>query len=460
MDFNIVIGTDSYKLGHWPLYPMNTDSVYSYFEARTGAKFSWTVFAGLQPIMTDYLEGSVVTQSKIDAAARLAAAHFGNDKIFNREGWEYILHEHGGRLPVKIRAVPEGTPVPNSNVLMTVENLDPKCWWLTNHLETILTHVWYSSTVATLSRKTKEMMKLYMDQTANDEVTAWKLPYMLHDFGYRGTSSIESAGMGGMAHLVNFKGTDTIRGIEYAMEYYNSDVCGESVIATEHSVMCSLGPEGEWKIFKNAMDVFPTGVISIVGDSYDIFRAAAEIVGEKLHDQIMNRDGVFVLRPDSGDPTTTVIKLLKILDSKFEGYRNPKGFKVLNDKVRLIWGDGVDYDGIYDILREMKEQGWSAENIVFGMGGGLLQRVNRDTQRFAFKCCAQQRDGEWCDIYKDPIDTTKVSKKGRLSLVQDDDGNFRTVKEGHVNDILETVFENGEITKRYTFDEVRKNAEL
>lgn len=458
MQNNIVTLTDSYKFTHWKQYPDNTDSVYSYFEARTGAKYSETVFFGLQYLLKEYLEGVVVTGGNIRRGADLAKAHFGNPDIFNLKGWEYILNEHKGRLPVKIRAVPEGTPVPVGNVLMTVENLDPRCFWLTNHLETLLTHVWHASTVATLSWKTKLMLRRWLEQTADQEAMAACLPFMLHDFGFRGVECVEAAGIGGAGHLVNFLGTDTVKAIEVAMEYYGSDVCAYSVPATEHSVMTSYGPEGEVKVFEKLLDEYPTGILSVVSDSYDIFNAAMNIIGGELKERILERDGVFVVRPDSGEPVSTVLKLLDILWACFEGEVNEKGYKALNPKIKLIWGDGIDYDGIYDILRAMESAQWSAENIVFGMGGGLLQKINRDTQRFAFKCCAQKRDGEWYDIYKEPLDKTKTSKKGRLALVRSEDDSLRTEREGHLGDILETVFENGDIVKEYTFDDVRANA--
>lgn len=467
MKNNIITLTDSYKLTHWKQYPKGTQHVYSYFESRRGAKFDNTVFFGLQYILKEYLEGMVVTKDGIDQAAKLAKAHL-NGELFNKAGWEYILEKYGGRLPVRIKAVAEGSVIPASNVLMTVENTDPNCWWLTNYLETLLTHVWYPSTVATLSRDVKGMIRGFLQRTSNKMDG---LPFMLHDFGFRGVSSVESAGIGGAAHLVNFMGTDTVKAIEVAMQYYESQVCAFSVPATEHSIMTALGPEGEEKIFSHVLDQYPTGIVSVVSDSYDIFRACEEIIGTKLRDRILKRDGVFVVRPDSGDPVTTVMKILDILGAKF-GYENNAiangtEWKVLNPKVRVIWGDGLEPDTIRAILTAMYDAGWSAENIVFGMGGGLLQKVNRDTQRFAFKSSAQCREGEWFDIFKKPKDESKASKRGRLSLVRMEGAHgaaYATVAEGFVSEgkplanLLETVFENGRITRQYTFDEVRKNA--
>lgn len=460
---NIITLTDSYKFGHHNMYPDGTETVYSYLEARNGAKYSYTVFFGLQYLLKEYLVGQVVTREKIDHAAALAAKHFGNPNIFNRAMWEHILAKHDGRLPVRIRAVPEGTPVPNSNVLMVVENTDPACFALTNHLETLLTHVWHPCTVATLSRKVKEQVKHFLEETS---MSLDGLPFMLHDFGFRGVSSVESAGLGGAGHLVNFMGTDTVRAIEVAMEYYGADVCAYSVPATEHSVMTSFGPDGEEKIFERLLEKYPKGILSVVSDSYDIFRACADIIGTKLRDKILARDGVFVVRPDSGDPVAVVLKILEILGDKFGTTTNEKGFKELPPKLRILWGDGLDHDAIYDILFAMSNAGWAASNMAcLGMGGGLLQKVNRDTQRFAFKCSAQFRDGQWQDIFKEPVDKTKCSKRGRLALCRIEGAHgsvLRTVPEAKTGgaDILQTVFEDGELKREYTFDEVRRNAAL
>src|ERR1035437_6758830 len=151
MKNNIITLTDSYKLNHFAQYPKGTEYIYSYFESRNGAKFNKTLFFGLQYYLKQYLSGKVVTREGIESAAKLVKFHLGSEKLFNRDMWEYILIKHDGRLPVVIKAVPEGTPIPVSNALMTVQNTDPYLTApLTNHLETILSQVWAPSTVATL----------------------------------------------------------------------------------------------------------------------------------------------------------------------------------------------------------------------------------------------------------------------------------------------------------------------
>ncbi|MCD8140717.1 MAG: nicotinate phosphoribosyltransferase [Planctomycetaceae bacterium] len=451
MPLSIPLLTDGYKLTHHAQYPAGTESVYSYFESRVGATYSDTTFFGLQYILKRFFTGAVVREDDIAAAKAFTAAYFHHDGYFNEAMWRHIVRNHGGRLPVRIRAVPEGMAVPASNVLVTVENTDPACFALTNHLETVLSHVWYPCTVATLSRKMKSVVERFLLETADPDALA-ALPLMVHDFGYRGVESVDAAGIGGAAHLVNFQGSDTVAGIQLAMQYYNEpEVVGSAVPATEHSVMTALGREGEREMFEHVLSQYPTGPLSIVSDSYDIFAAVRDIVcSPSFREKVLARDGVLVIRPDSGDPVTTLLRLLGILADGYGAQENSKGFRLLHPKVRLLWGDGLDYDGIYNILNALRNAGWSAANMAsFGCGGGLLQRLDRDVQRFAFKCSAQKRNGVWHDIFKNPLDTTKASKKGRLALVHDAAGHIRTIREDQLpreaDNLLEPVFENGEL---------------
>jgi nicotinamide phosphoribosyltransferase len=462
MNKNICLTTDSYKLNHWNQYPEGTEIVYSYFECRKGAKFAETPFFGLQYIIKNHLEGVVVTREKIENAAKLCKAHFGDERYFNREGWEYILNSHGGKLPVLIKAVEEGTVVPINNVLMTIQNTDENCFWLTNFLETILSQVWYPITVAALSREVKINIKKYLDLTSDGGL----LNFGLHDFGFRGASSWETAGIGGAAHLINFLGTDTVVAMEVAMNYYNANLSSLafSVAATEHSVMTALGKDGEEQVVENLLNEYPTGILSVVADSYDIYNFVDNLVGKKFKDRILNRDGVFVVRPDSITPThqTPEEEMVWIMESLWNNYGgtvNSKGFKLINPKVRVLWGDGIDLEGIVKILQSVTNAGFATENIAcFGMGGGLLQKVNRDTQRCAFKCSAQYRNGNWYDIHKNPKDISKASKKGRLKLIKVD-GKFATVNESDDGeDFLKPVFVNGLLLNEIDFDTVRKNA--
>ncbi len=453
MTDSILFLTDSYKITHWKQYPPGTEKVYSYFESR-GGKFDSTVFFGLQYFLKKYLEGQRIFQSDIDEAQEFWGAHFGQD-LFNLEGWMHILKEHDGYLPISIKAVPEGTVVPTRNVMLTVENTDPKVPWLTNILETLLVQVWYPMTVATLSREMKKLILGYLEKTGTPELIDFKL----HDFGFRGVSSVDSAGIGGGAHLVNFMGTDTARGIRFAMKYYGAEMCGFSIPASEHSTITAWGRDHEADAFENMLTQYPEGLVACVSDSYDIYKAC-DTWGTKFKEKILGRQGTLIVRPDSGDPPIVVIEVLNRLSEKFGYTRNQKGYKVLPDQVRVIQGDGCDYTMVRLILSVMDLNGWSADNIAFGMGGALLQKMDRDTQKCAFKCSAVTINGEERDVYKDPItDPGKASKAGRLKLIQEVGGHYRTVsisEEGE--DQLVEVFRDGEILVNHSFEDIKARA--
>ena len=446
-DFNICLATDSYKIWHWKGYMPDTENNYGYLEARKGAQFEETVFFGLQYILKKYLQGRVVTREKIQEAKKLMDQHL-TPGYFNVEGWEHILNNYDGKLPVTIKAVPEGSVVPVGNVLMTVEltQNDPKLCWLTNYLESLLMHVWYPCTVATLSRSLKKLILGYMEMTCD---STKGIEFKMQDFGFRGVSSYESAQIGGAAYLTQFAGSDNIPALLVPREYYDlKGIPGYSVAATEHSIMTARGEEGEWDVLDNIFKVTPKGILSIVIDSYD-YERFLETCGTRYKDIIENREGVTVFRPDSGEPIATTLRCLEILDKHFGSQTNSKGYKVLNNAVRLLWGDGIDYYGIRDILLAMTNKGWATDCMAcFGMGGGLLQKVNRDTQRMAFKSSAQFYDGSWHDVWKKPKDASKASKRGRLALVWDKETGYKTVRLEELGDRvdeLKTVFENGEL---------------
>lgn len=460
---NLILATDSYKLGHWQQYPANTEGVYSYFESRPGAKYPETVFFGLQSILKSIPQ---VRYEHLAEAHEIARVHFGGP-LFNYRGWEHVIDKHNGRLPLRIKAVPEGTPVPVSNVLMTVENTDPECYWLTNAMESLLTHVWYPSTVATASRAVKGMLAAKLERAGSP---LDGLPYMLHDFGYRGASSHESAAIAVAGHLTSFVGADTLPAMLLALRDYNADLnkLAFSVPATEHSVMTSLGPDGERQIVDRLFETHPAGILSVVADSYNIYEFV-KAVGNEFKERILAREGVFVVRPDSvtqlhNTPETLTTWILEQLWDDFGGTTTPKGFKVLDSHVRVLWGDGIDAHGIEKVVNRAMLNGFSPENLVFGMGGGMVQRVNRDTQRFAFKCSAQKRDGVWHDVYKKPLDASKASKAGRLALVEDPCYAYSTVSEEitieHGGDQLQIVFEDGKLVNEQSFEEIRERAAL
>jgi nicotinamide phosphoribosyltransferase len=465
---NLLLLADAYKYSHYKLYAHGTTKIYSYLESR-GGMFSETVFYGLQYFLKEYLEGQAFTKENIDEAEEVLNGVFGRKGVFKRENFDHILNQYGGHLPVRIKAVPEGTAVPVKNVLMTIENTDPKCFWLTNFLETLLMQVWYPSTVATLSREIRKTVEHYFDLTA-DEASKPAIDFVLNDFGFRGVSSVESAGLGGSAHLINFMGSDTVYASSFAKKYYNAQkIYGMSVPATEHSIMTLKGAEGEKEIFENVLNAYPDGILSCVSDSYNIFNAVGKLWGKEFKDKILQRNGTLVIRPDSGDPVQTLLKVFEILFDRFGFVTNSKGYRVLPKQVRVIQGDGIDYESIQLIYKTLTTKGISAENLLLGMGGALLQKVNRDTQKFALKCSYAEVNGKIVNVQKSPtemnergelVKSFKASKAGRLKLIQTETG-LRTVNENEGGeDILETVFENGVIKKLHTFEGIRERADI
>lgn len=455
---NLILMTDSYKVTHWPVYPEGTEHVYSYLESRGGMFAETMMFASRYYTM---LLTKRITHDDIGRAERVFNLHFGDARVFNREGWEYIVDHHDGYLPLRIKAVPEGTVVPTRNVLMTIENTDPKCYWLTNYVETLLLKLWYPITVATLSR---EIKKVILDALVKTGTPAL-LPFKLHDFGYRGVSSEESAAIGGAAHLVNFMGTDTLIALEFIAMYYDEEMAGFSIPATEHSVMCARGENGENKMMNRFLDTFGQNsnypAIACVSDTYNIWRACEQYWGGELKDKVLDLKNMLVVRPDSGDPVVVVVQVVETLDRAFGHTVNEKGYKVLNN-VRVIQGDGINLDTVIAILNALTIRGWSADNIAFGMGGALLQQCNRDTQKFAIKASSYIINGQQYDFQKNPVtDNGKRSKAGRMKLVRESSGVFTTVGEDDPRpDELVLVYEDGELFNIPTFAEIRARADL
>ncbi len=319
---NIMLLTDSYKISHYKQYPAGTTTIYSYFESR-GGKFKDVTFFGLQYLIKEYLTGVVVTKEKIEQAETMYNAHFGNSELFYKEGWMHILNAHGGKLPIRIKAAPEGLPIPYSNVMMTVENTDPKCFWLSNFLETLLVQVWYGCTVATQSREIKKLILKALEETGDPA----SIDFKLHDFGFRGVSSVESASIGGAAHLINFMGSDTIGALSFIQDFYNTkEIFGFSIPAAEHSTITSWKRENEKQAYQNMLTQYKKGLVAVVSDSYDIYNACENIWGGELKDLILKREGTLVVRPDSGIPKDVVLKVIEILGAKLGYSINAKGY--------------------------------------------------------------------------------------------------------------------------------------
>jgi nicotinamide phosphoribosyltransferase len=459
---NPIINTDSYKVSHFVQYPPEATGMFSYIESR-GGRYERTVFFGLQMLAKEYLCRPITAQM-IDEAKRFFDAH---GEPFNEADWRYIVEQYGGYLPVRIRAVPEGSVVPTHNVLMTVECDDPRVFWIVSYIESMLLRLWYPITVATQSWHLRKTIGRYLRRTSDD---LSQLPFKLHDFGARGVSSAESAAIGGAAHLVSFMGSDTVLGVMAANRFYHASMAAYSVPAAEHSTITSWGREREADAYRNMLAQFgkPGAIVSVVSDSYDLF-AALDMWGGELKQAVLDSGATLVIRPDSGEPVEIVLKTVRSLDAAFGSTLNSRGRRVLNT-VRVIQGDGVDEASIGAILAALDDAGYAADNVTFGMGGALLQRVDRDTQRFAMKCSAIRLGDTWTGVRKDPVtDSGKRSKMGRLTLLRNRrTGEYRTATlplawedrmlERDWEDALETVYENGRLCVDVTLDTIRERA--
>jgi nicotinamide phosphoribosyltransferase len=459
---NPLLRTDSYKYSHWAQYPNGLTKLEAYVESR-GSDIGYSLMFGLQYFLKEYLS-KPFTMDNIYEAAAFAEKHFGRKDVFPIEDFKYILSEHKGYFPIQIDAVPEGSVIPALNVLMRVKSTDPKVPWIVSWIETqLLRAVWYGTTVATNSFAAKKTIYEFLEKTA--DYPGAEILFKLHDFGARGVSSHESAMIGGAAHLINFSGTDTCEGIAMLTDYYDAkNMCGFSIPATEHSTMTTWGRDNEEAAFRNMLQHFGgRGMLwACVSDSYDIYNATSELWGNRLLKEVQDSGSTLVVRPDSGDPREVVRDVVERLAIAYGSEVNTKGYKVLRG-VRVIQGDGVNNQSIRAILEELTQYGWSASNVAFGMGGALLQRVDRDTQKFAYKVCLATIDGKEVPVYKDPITAAfKKSKRGHLILNPHEDGSFETIdiqanpSYGGYNDLLRTVYYNGTRKNMQNLDSIRQ----
>ena len=514
---NFIIMTDSYKMTHHLLTPDKLQEVYSYLESR-GGEMEYTTLCTLQYYLMKYLAGVRITKEKIEEAREFNIKHFGFD-CFDDKLWNHILEKHGGKLPLEIKAVPEGTPIKVKNILMSIRNTDKNCAALTNITETLLMKIWAPNTVATYNRHIKELIMKYCKLTSDVPLEFTK--YSHHDFGYRGVSSEETGRICSMAAMTQFEGTDTLGGIKLIRDYYNGDMSGYSVIATEHMVVCSYGSrENEMisyrTIINNVKEKYKdvdvpskTIILSLVSDTYNIYNVCYNIL-PSLSDEFIgwkNSKGCsikIVIRPDSGDPESTLFgyknpnefkeyddifnavkedmfisdelttELLSkgvfgILFDKFGSSFNSKGYKTLNPQIGVLQGDGISLKTIEKLLIRMYVDKIDTMSLVFGSGGKNLQAHDRDEQKYAIKATHVIVDGNNINVQKKPAtDPMKVSKTGYLKLRKF--GNtwrdYETIssvdkeKYDETDDFLDLVFLNGEIMKKYTIDDIRENAKI
>lgn len=481
MKTNPFLLTDYYKVGHIFQYPENTTLVYSNLTPRNSRfeDIDKMVFFGLQYFIKEYLisyfNDSFFNQPKEKVVAdykRRIKTSLGSDLPF----YTHLEKLHDlGFLPVEIKALPEGSRVPMKVPCLTIVNTVPEFYWITNFLETILSAIiWQPSTSATIAFQYRKLLNHYAKETGiPDEFVQWQG----HDFSFRGMSSYESAVLSGMGHLLSFTGTDTIPAIDALEEYYNAnaekELIGGSVAATEHSVMCSGNKDGELETFRRLItDVYPTGIISIVSDTWDLWKVCTEYL-TALKETVLQRNGKVVIRPDSGDPVKIICGdingktemeqkgVVELLWDIFGGTVTEKGYKLLDSHIGAIYGDSINLERAAAICQGLKQKGFASQ-VVFGIGSFTYQYNTRDTFGLAMKATYVEINGEGREIFKNPVtdDGTKKSATGLLQVKKERGTytlNDRVNKEAEEDSELQTVFKNGKLVKEYSLVEIREH---
>jgi nicotinamide phosphoribosyltransferase len=459
---NLIADSDSYKFGHWLMLPDGTTQTHAHMLSR-GGRYGRTTQWGMRPITIRMAQWAELTTKErmlhVEECADFAPDH---GLPFNIDDWTYIATDLGGRIPMRIRAAKEGASIPVRNVLSTYDSTDKRVPWITGWFETQFVRAWAGTTVATKSFNGVKVFWDFLKETSDDP--AGEIDFKLHDFGSRGVTCPQQAAFNGAAHLVNSKGSDTVIAMLYAKNVYGTKekVAGYSIPALEHSSVIPFKDQEESFIrfiekFKDPKFKY----LSAISDTIDIYDCVENIWCGTMLDLVKASGKTIVIRPDSGKAPVIMPDLLHIMDRKIGCTTNGKGFKVLPPYYRFIWGDGnKTEDDIRDMLMSIKQHGFSASNMVSGMGGGLLQLVDRDMQMFKFMVSAMNINGSWREVKKTPkTDVHKVSRAGRLDLIKRE-GQYETVnltadQAFHPLTELHTIFEDGKIGKTWDLDESR-----
>jgi nicotinamide phosphoribosyltransferase len=478
---NPLLYTDGYKVDHRRQYPDNTTLVYSNWTPRKSRieGVNEVVFFGLQYFIKKYVIQEFnqnFFQKPKEQILKKYASRINNYLGENKVGVEHIgaLHDLGF-LPIVIKALPEGVSVPIRVPMFTTYNTLPEFFWLTNYFETLLsTTIWMPCNSATIAKQYRKILDAYAEETSSiPEFVDWQG----HDFSMRGMAGLEAAVLSASGHLLSFTGTDTIPAIDFLEEYYNAnankELIGGSVAATEHSVMCMGTNSGEEETFKRLItEVYPNGIVSIVSDTWDLWKVLTEYL-PSLKEEVLSRDGKVVIRPDSGDPVdiicgnpngTTEVEqkgVIQLLWEVFGGEINEKGFKELDPHIGAIYGDSITIERATQICERLKQNGFASTNVVLGIGSFTYQYNTRDTFGFAMKATYGEVNGEGRAIYKDPItdDGTKKSAKGLLKVVREN-GTYQLVDEVSWEEEqkgeLREVFRDGKLLIDDSLIEIRK----
>ena len=476
-----LLSTASYKLDHRRQYPEGTEFVYSNLTAR-GTRIPGidaTVFFGLQAFMVDLQERWQVffSLNGFDLADVLVKYRKTVCDLLGVDTFDttHIRDLHSlGYLPLRVRAVKEGTLVPLRVPYLTVENTDPRFFWLTNYLETELSAaLWQPITSATIAWRARQLLDIRAVTSASD-LSA--VDYQGHDFSCRGMAGMAAAAASSAGHLLSFKGSDTLSAVRYVNRFYGMDddsPIASSIPATEHSVMMADGREGEFGTFERLLDVYPSGAVSIVSDTWDIWKVINEFL-PKLKNRIMERDGKIVIRPDTGDPLLILcgdpdapegspenVGVVDALWNVFGGTVNDKGYRELDPHIGVVYGDSITFERADLITAALMRKGYASTTVTLGFGSFTYQYQTRDTFNMAMKATWIQVNGEGRNIDKDPItgDGVKKSATGRLAVRHMMDGSLYLVEKAEPwqeeDETLELVFEDGALHRTQSFDQVR-----
>ncbi|MCI5051074.1 MAG: nicotinate phosphoribosyltransferase [Candidatus Pacebacteria bacterium] len=466
-------------------YAPGCNKVYSYLIARSDKQYDHTVFFGLEYYLKQYLSVKLtpeMAEEFIQYAGMILGSVNEKGEVVPRIISDDVQSKirklcELGYFPIEIKAVPEGTVMPVRNVLMTLTNTLPDFHWVVGFVESLILKIWDPITTAACALQYRQMVEKYFDQTVDEEMHFLK-DFSVHDFGYRGCSSEEQAILTGAGFLLNFKGSDTVPALPFVINHYGADPKGPimfSVPASEHSVMCSFGREDELSAFRNMLRLYPEGIVSIVSDTFNVYTVLTDFAQE-LKEEILSRDGKVVFRPDSGNPEYIICGdpeapvgsneykgAVRLLDEMFGSTVNSKGYKVLNPKVGLIYGDGMYLARYERTLKRLEEMGYAATNLVIGVGG-ILRNHSRDTLGFAIKATYVEVDGIPREIEKDPItDRKKKSHKGLLKLRYSEEEGYVTEDqvtfEQESETLLKPVFKDGQILQTQKFEDIRSRVE-
>lgn len=475
-------GTDSYKLGHADQYPEGTEFVMSNVTPRSSriAGIDGVVLFGLQAFLQDWCVDAFEDFLALDEDVAVSAIARRIESIIGPGSTlaeRFRALHRLGCLPLEFRAVPEGTAVPLRVPLLTVVNTHPDFFWLTNYVESVMSAaLWHPITSATQSNHLRNLLNWWADRTGADRAF---VDWQGHDFSFRGMEGIAAASASGAGHLLSFTGTDSVPSLDYVERFYGDErgspngLIGGSVPATEHAVMCAGGEDDELETFRRLLRIYPTGILSVVSDTWDLWKVAEEIL-PALHGEIMARDGKLVIRPDSGDPVKIIcgdpesapdspayVGLVGLLELEFGSTVNAKGYRVLNSHVGMIYGDSITYDRANEMCARLEALGCASTNIVLGVGSFMYQYVTRDTLGIAMKATWAQVDGVGRDLYKSPVtdDGIKNSARGRLAVVPGGEGELVLVEQAAPDDearsLLQPVWRDGTFLRTQSFADVR-----